>query len=175
MSARILSFFVVLSAAFITSAHAEKAPEADPALYVAAFNATCRQKFPDIDAVARTATSNGWSETAPRLISGNAPAQMPRVFIKDGLMLTMTNGSSPEYSATCQITGSARTSLSGADVAAIVSPAIGMGEAELGPGNPKQNDFARWVRSGDGISVQAGVAVYNKRVRTISISIRKAR
>lgn len=174
MSGRILGYAVVLSAALTIGAHAEKAAEADPALYVASFNATCREKFPDIDAIARTVISSGWNEITPRLISGNAPAQMPQVFIKDGLMLTMTNGSSPEYSATCQITGSARTSLSGADVAAIVSPVISMGEPELGPGNPKHDDFARWARS-DGISVQAGVAVYNKRVRTISISIRKTR
>ncbi|WP_447756137.1 hypothetical protein [Sphingopyxis fribergensis] len=174
MSIRALSFAAFLSAALIAGARAEKGPEADPALYLSAFNSMCREKFPDVDAAARNAMANGWNETTPRLISGNAPAQMPRVFIKDNLMLTMTKGSSIDYSATCQITGSARTSLSGGDVAAIVSPALGMGEPQLGPGNPKQSDFARWTQSG-GITVEAGVAVYNKRVRTISISIRKAR
>lgn len=174
MSIRMMGYAVAFSAALIVNAHAEKAAEADPVRYVAAFTTMCRDTFPDVDAVARNAMANGWNETTPRLISGPAPVQMPRVFIKDGLMLTTTNGSSPVYSATCQITGSASTSLSGADVAAIVSPAIAMGEPQPGPGNPKQNDFARWTQGG-GIVVEAGVAVYNKRVRTISISIRKAR
>ncbi|WP_282947124.1 MULTISPECIES: hypothetical protein [unclassified Sphingopyxis] len=174
MSIRVTGYALISSAALIAGAQAEKAPEADPARYVAAFTTMCRDRFPDVDAVARNATLNGWNETTPRLISGTAPVQMPRVFIKDGLMLTTTNGSSPVYSATCQITGSANTSLSGADVAAILSPAITMGEPQLGPGNPKQNDFARWTQSG-GIVVEAGIAVYHKRVRTISISIRKAR
>lgn len=70
--------------------------------------------------------------------------------------------------------GSGRTSLSGHDVAAIVSPAIRVGDPQLGSGNPKQNDFALWTQGGE-ITVQAGVAIYNKLVRTTSISLRKAR
>lgn len=129
------------------------------------FDTMCRQNFPDVNAVVRAAALNGWYEITPRLTGCGVRAQTQRVFRKDGLMLIRQM----------------------AQAQSSVSPGKSRGlrkrncraqtwrrSPELGPGNPKWSDFAQWTQI-DGIVVPAGVALHKKRVRAISISIRKAR
>jgi len=152
-------------------------PAADPAVYLQAFNDACRRGFPDLDMIARNATAHGWVERSMHRIDGVADTlsvRLPRALNKDGMMLFLVAPENGEFKAVCQITGTATTSLSGRDVAALVSPSLNTGEPTFGPGNPKEDDLALWTVA-PGLTVQAGISVYRRKIRTISIAVRQAR
>lgn len=156
------------------AAQARDEPEADPALLLQAFNESCRQGFPDLDAIAAHVVTQGWTETTPRLVSGSGLIVIPRMFHKNGLVLSLVTPNGDAYSAVCQVTGAGTTRLTGKDVAAIVSPSLNAGEPVFGPGDPKEDDLAVWTVK-PGITVQAGVNVYRRKVRSLTISVRQAR
>jgi hypothetical protein len=168
---------IILGILAYAPAHAAKEPEADPAVYLQAFNDTCRRGFPDLEAIAANAIAHGWIERTMRPVSGAVDPLRPelgRALNKDGLMLFLNAPGQGNYKTVCQVTGSARTSLNGRDVAAVVSPSLKAGEPVLGPGNPKEDDYARWTVA-PGITVQAGIGVYRRRVRSLSIAVRQDR
>ncbi|QGP80047.1 hypothetical protein [Sphingobium sp. CAP-1] len=168
-----LALLLSLATAPLT-AHARDEPEADPALLLQAFNESCRRGFPDLDAIAAHIVTQGWTETTPRLISGNGLIVIPRLFHKNGMLLSLVTPNGDAYNAVCQVTRSGTTRLTGRDVAAIVSPSLNAGEPALGPGDPKEDDLAVWTVK-PGVTVQAGVNVYRRKVRSLTISVRQAR
>lgn len=158
-----------------TSILSAQKPEADPAAHLRAFNETCRQGFPDLQAVGRSAVAQGWVERPlPMIVGGPAgfATKPPRLFNKSGFMLFLTEGGSGQVGFTCQVAGSTQTRLSGRDIAALVSPSLNAGEASLGPGDPKKDDYARWTVA-PGTTVEAGISVYRRKVRTISMAMRQ--
>ena len=99
---------------------------------------------------------------------------LPRVLGKGGLMLFLTQPEAGAFKVVCQVTGSAVTRLTGKDVAAIVAPSFSAHEPTPGPGIYKEDDYTLWTVAPD-MTLQAGVSVYRRKVRTISISVRQAR
>ncbi|KMS58702.1 hypothetical protein [Sphingobium cupriresistens] len=165
---------LLLSLAATLAAYAHDEAEADPALLLQAFNESCRRGFPDLDAIAAHVVTQGWTETTPRLVSGSGLIVIPRMFHKNGQLLSLVTPNGDAYSTVCQVTGAGTTRLTGKDVAAIASPSLNAGEPMLGPGNPKEDDLAVWTVK-PGITVQAGVNVYRREVRSLTISVRQAR
>lgn len=156
------------------SATAHDEPEADPSAYLQAFNDSCRRGFPDLDVIAAYVVTQGWTETTPRIIAGGNLMPLPRLFHRKGLLLSLVTPTTGNERAVCQLTGTASTRLTGKDVAAIVSPSLNAGDPVPGLGDPKQDDMATWIVA-PGISVQAGINVYRRKVRSLSISVRQAR
>jgi hypothetical protein len=150
-------------------------PEPDPAAYTRAFSETCRAGFPDLDAVARAAAARGWVQRSAASVAmiGSHRVSIPQAFNKDGVMLFLDRAGIGAYGATCQVTGTATTRLSGRDVAAVVGPALNAGAGTPGPGDYKKDDKASWDLGG-GVTVLAGVNVYKGRTRTLSILMRQA-
>lgn len=168
----------VLAAAALLSvsgaAVAGDKPEADPAAYFQAFRETCRLGFPDLDAVAESAVAAGWQESQMRPVSGAADlfsAALPRAFHKNGMMLFLFTPTSGDNQQVCQVSGSANTRLTGAEVGAVVARGMtGQPVAEK-----KGDDEGMVWTVAPGMTVHAGVLVYKKKVRTISISARQQR
>lgn len=147
---------------------------ADPAAYLQAFNDTCRRGFPDLDAIAQNALRQGWQESSMRPTSGVADIfseALPRALHKDGLMLFLTHPTGGEIKEVCQISGSATTKLTGADIVAVVAPSITSSQPVIDKG--PDHDGAIWTVAPT-MSVKAGIAIYHK-TRTISISVRHTR
>lgn len=158
-----------------TSAVAADTSEPDPSLYLKAFKETCRDGFPDIEAISKAAVGQGWIERSMpsvAMIGGNR-IDLPHLFSKGGLMLALSTLNSGSFSTVCQVTGTGMTHLTGRDIATVVGPSLSAGEGELGPGKYKKDDLAVW-NLGNGTSVQAGVTVYKGRARSISIALRQA-
>ncbi|WP_088184476.1 hypothetical protein [Sphingobium sp. Z007] len=172
LSPRHLLAVLVLLISLPAQAHQE--PEADPAAYLQAFNDSCRQGFPDLDMIAAHVVTQGWTETTPRIIAGAGVTQLPRIFHRNGLLLSLIAPMDGDYRAVCQVTGSGSTRLTSKDVAAIVSPSLNAGDPVPGPGDPKQDDMATWTVA-PGISVQAGINVYRRKVRSLSMSVKQTR
>lgn len=176
--ARALPLILLMSVATSADAHATSAPEADPALYLQAFNETCRRGFPDLDAIAQAAVAHGWIERTIRPADGAADilsATLPRVLTKGEMIVFLTAPDIGEFRSLCQITGTGhRTSLSGKDIAAVLSPSLNVGEPVPGAGTSKEDDYALWTVK-PGMTVLAGISAYRKRTRSISISVRQAR
>ena len=166
-----------LALVFLTAPAAAMAtPPDDPAPYLQAFNETCRRGFPDLDVIARHAAAQGWVESAVRPTDGAAGvfATLPRILHKGGTMLVLTRPDGGASSAVCQIAGSAATRLSGAEVAALMTPSLKAGAPIPGPGDPTADDHFRWTVA-PGITVDAGISVHARKTRTISIIVRQAR
>jgi len=166
--------FTVLALLTSLPVQAHQEPEADPVAYLRAFNDSCRRGFPDLNVIAAHAVTQGWTETTPRIIAGAGDMQLPRMFHRNGLLLSLVAPTKGDYRAVCQVTGSGSTRLMGKDVAAIVSPSLNAGDPVPGLGDPKQDDMATWTVAPD-ISVQAGINVYRRKVRSLSISVRQVR
>lgn len=156
-------------------AAAADTPEPNPSVYLQAFDETCRAGFPDGDAIAKAAIAHGWIERGVPSVAmiGTTRIIQPHMFSKGGLMLFVTQGGIDAFSTVCQVTGAAATRLTGRDVAAVVGPRLNAGSPEPGPGAYKKDDLAVW-NLGGGITVQAGINVYQGRMRTISIAMRQA-
>lgn len=169
--------FVIATCAALssTSIWASERPEPDPANYLWAFNDTCRRGFPDLDAIAAQASASGWQESTMSLADGSADifsASLPRAFHKDGLMLFLTPLSGGSFKLVCQITGSQTTRLTGADIVAIVSPSLKAGPPVIT--NNAEGEKAVWTVA-PSISVEAGISIYRRKVRTLSIAARQIR
>lgn len=170
----------VLCAALVTLLAASPAmakEEADPALYLQAFNDTCRRGFPDLDKIAVHAQSIGWVSSEVRRADGVADifSDGPpfRVFHKNGLMLFLTTPPGGDFKAICQVSGgSAGTRAQSADIAALLSPSLNAGEPTFS--KEGGNDMAIW-QVGPGMTVAGGINIYRKKVRSISISVRHDR
>ncbi len=148
--------------------------QADPATYLQAFNDTCRRGFPDLAVIARNAAAQGWQESTMRPVGGGPDPFAfiaARAFHRGGLTLFLTKLPDGEVARVCQITGPDTTTLTGADIAAAVSPSLNAGAPT--PDRGKDRDAALWTVA-PGITVHAGVAVYRK-TRTISLSVSQAR
>jgi hypothetical protein len=161
--------------AFSQSAIAANRPSPGPATYLQAFNKTCRQAFPLFDQIAAKAVADGWQESSIRRIDGVADvisANLPRVFHKDGLMLFLTRTDTGPYDAVCQITGSDNTRLSGEDVEAVVSNSLHAGSPVRV--QDAERDTATW-QVAPRTTVEAGVSIYRRKTRTITIAVRQDR
>lgn len=148
--------------------------EPAPAAYAQAFNETCRSGFPDLDAIAKVAAARGWTERSVSSVAmiGSNRIALPHSFSKDGLMLFLTRGATA-FSVVCQVTGTAETRFSGSDVASLVGPGLNAGNGSPGRGDDKKDELTVWDL-GQGVSVEAGVNVYQRRARSVSIAIRQA-
>lgn len=162
-----------IAATVSSSASAAEREVADPAAYIAAFNDVCRTNFPDLDAVARDAVAKGWQSSRMRLIEGSADLlkNLPQAFHKDGMMLFLSRPEGGDFSEICEISGSEATKLTGADIAAMMSPSLDAAAPVVSKG--ADHDTVRWTTA-PGISVNAGISIYRK-FRTISLSARHKR
>lgn len=166
--------YLALAGVIASVATAPVMAQPDPAIetYVAAFNDTCRRGFPDLDAIATHAQSIGWVSSEIRLISG---AGLPpvRVFHKNGLMLFLNLPTEGASKAVCQIGGgTAGTKATSADVAAAMTPSLKAGEPTFV--KDKGKDVAIW-QVAPAIHVEGGISIYNRKVRSISLSVHQAR
>lgn len=169
---RPLSLTLAGVAASLAAAPAMAEPDPAIATYLAAFNDTCRRGFPDLDAIAAHAQAIGWVSSEIRLIAG---AGMPpvRAFRKDGLMLFLNLPTEGASRAVCQIGGgTAGTKATSADVAAVLTPSLKAGEPSFV--TDKGKDVAVW-QVAPGIHVDGGISIYNRKVRSISLSVHQAR
>ncbi|WP_076068722.1 hypothetical protein [Sphingomonas montana] len=149
----------------------------EPAVYLQAFNETCRRGFPDLDTIARNALAHGWIEGSMRPVDGAADifsAGRSRLLHRGGMLLFLTSPGNGPFGTICQITGGSGTRLSGRDVAAVMTPSLRAGDPTPGPGNPKADDYSVWTVA-PGMTVQAGVSVYRGKVRSLSMAVRQAR
>ncbi|MBH1998180.1 MAG: hypothetical protein I8H96_03490, partial [Sphingomonadaceae bacterium] len=161
-----LSSFVALTLVAIGGISPAMAKdEADPAVYLAAFNDTCRRGFPDLDKIAAHAQSIGWVVSEVRRTDGVADifsdgASPFRVFHKDGLMLFLTAMPGGPYKAVCQISGGGTgTKAQSADIAALMTPSLKAGDPTFS--TEGGNDMAIW-QVAPGITVAGGINIYRK-------------
>lgn len=173
---RKLTIFLTALGVFSSNAFAATPkPEADPVAYMAAFNDTCRRGFPDLDLIANHITADGWVQSTIRRTDGTADIfsdYLPRAFHKGGMMLFLSATDSGQFSAVCQVTGSEYTSLTGADVAAVITSSLNAGQPTVSADT--KGDTMIW-NVAPGISVNGGVQGSGRKFRTITISVRKAR
>ncbi|WP_420143436.1 hypothetical protein [Sphingobium sp.] len=96
-----------------------------------------------------------------------------RAYRKDGMMLFLTVPVTGESKAVCQIGGgSTGTKATSADVAAVLTPSLNVGPPTFV--TDKSRDMAIW-QVAPGIRVDGGIGIYNRTVRSISLSVHQAR
>lgn len=145
----------------------------DPAMYLQAFNDTCRRGFPDLDAIEVHAKANGWMPSAIRLIEGSVDSlSAMRVLHKGDLILFLTVPPGSEFKAVCQVSGPAATKAQSADLATLMSPSLNAGVPFFSKDGG--NDMAIW-QVAPGMTVAGGINIYRKKTRSISLSVRQAR
>jgi hypothetical protein len=145
--------------------------KADPAVAIRDFNETCAKGFPDLDAVERVARASGWRQSEIQGPADIASQQPPRIFNRDGTLLFLIHPTSGPFKVICQVTGSGQTKLTGADLAAMATPALNAGTPAIE--KTREKDAAVYT-TGPGLSIEARIDIYHKS-RSITLSAQQVR